>query len=96
MKRTKHEGVLATLTAHRRHLVAAITMALVATAFTLGAAPAATAAAPPGPYFNGFENAGDAITGMTARHTSDVRRDSCPLRYERHQLINGKLLHSGG
>ena len=40
MKRTKHQGVLATLTTHRRHLVGAITMAMVAAAFTLGSGPA--------------------------------------------------------
>ena len=40
MKRTKHEGVLATLTTHRRHLVGAITLAMVAAAFTLGSGPA--------------------------------------------------------
>ena len=40
MKRTKHEGVLATLTSHRRHLVGAITLAMVAGAFTLGSGPA--------------------------------------------------------
>lgn len=40
MKRTKHKGVLATFTAHRRHLVGAITLAMVAGAFTLGSGPA--------------------------------------------------------
>ena len=29
-------------------------------------ATAALAAAPPAPYFNGFENPGDAISGITA------------------------------
>jgi hypothetical protein len=40
MKRTKHEGVLAALTNHRRHLVGAITLARVAGGFTLGPGPA--------------------------------------------------------
>ncbi len=65
MQHTKHRGVLATLTPRPRHLVGVISMAMIAALFALVLAPAASAAAPPAPYVNGFENAGDAIIGVT-------------------------------
>jgi hypothetical protein len=65
MTRMKHPRVFATLIA-RRGFVGAIAISMVAAAFTLGSATAASAATPPAPYFNGFENPGDAITGMTS------------------------------
>jgi hypothetical protein len=52
--------------------------ALVAT-FAVATIPAvAIAAAPPAPYFNGFENGGDAITGVTADNQAmfDVTRSN--------------------
>jgi hypothetical protein len=65
MHRANHPGVLGTLAASRRYLVGAITVAMVASLFTVALAPAASAAAPPAPYFNGFENSGDAIAYNT-------------------------------
>jgi hypothetical protein len=51
-------------------------MAMIAGMLALVLAPAASAAAPPAPYFNGFENASDAITGVTADNQAmfDVTR----------------------
>ena len=78
MRHTKHRGVLATLTPRPRHLVVVISMAMIAGMFALVLAPAVSAAAPPAPYVNGFENAGDAITGVTADNQAmfDVTRVS--------------------
>jgi hypothetical protein len=78
MQHTKHRGVLATLAPRPRHLVGVLSMAMIAALFALVLAPAASAAAPPAPYVNGFENAGDAITGVTADNQAmfDVTRVS--------------------
>ena len=65
MRHTKQRGVFATLTPRPRHLVGVISMAMIAGMLALVLAPAASAAAPPAPYFDGFENTGDAITPMT-------------------------------
>jgi hypothetical protein len=51
-----------------RHRIMAIAVgsAMTLSLGLVGAASVASAAAPPAPYFNGFENSGDAITGMTS------------------------------
>ena len=50
-----------------RRLTSLLAASVLVATFSVAAVPAAAlAAAPPAPYFNGFENAGDAITGVTA------------------------------
>jgi hypothetical protein len=66
MQHTKHRGVLATLAPRPRHLVGVISMAMIAGSFALVLAPAVSAAAPPAPYVNGFENANDVATPMSS------------------------------
>jgi hypothetical protein len=49
-----------------RRLTSLFTAAALVATFAVASVPAAAlAAAPPAPYFNGFESAGDAITGVT-------------------------------
>jgi hypothetical protein len=62
-----------------RRLISLLSASALIAAFAVATLPAAaSAAAPPAPYFNGFENAGDAIIGVTADNQAmfDVTRDN--------------------
>jgi hypothetical protein len=59
MKDMRRSSAFSAFRTGRRRLAAVTSMAMIAAAFALVSAPAASAAAPPGPYFNGFENASD-------------------------------------
>jgi hypothetical protein len=59
MNGMKRSSAFSALRTGRRRLAAMTSMAMIAAAFALVSAPAASAAPPPGSYDNGFENAGD-------------------------------------
>jgi hypothetical protein len=76
MNRNKHQRVPANQRVHLKALIGAVSIAMIAATFGLLSAPTAMAAAPPAPFFNGFENATDVATypGPSTQAMFDVNR----------------------